>query len=74
MSVSKATVSTPLALPMPTMVSANSRARSISGRNAPLPTFTSSTNDWVPEAIFFDMIELAISGIDSTVAVTSRKA
>jgi len=28
----------------------------------------------VPSAIFFDMIELAISGIDSTVPVTSRSA
>ena len=42
--------------------------------NAPLPTLTSSTRAEVPSAIFFDMIELAISGIDSTVPVTSRSA
>ena len=42
--------------------------------NAPEPVVTFSTNDSVPSAIFFDMIELAISGIDSTVAVTSRSA
>ena len=42
--------------------------------NAPLPTLTSSTSAAVPSAIFLDMIELAISGIDSTVPVTSRSA
>ena len=42
--------------------------------NAPAPNFTSSTSDCVPSAIFFDMIDEAISGIDSTVAVTSRRA
>ncbi len=42
--------------------------------NAPLPTFTSSTSAPVPSAIFLLMIELAISGIASTVAVTSRSA
>ena len=42
--------------------------------NAPEPTFTSSTSASVPSAIFFDMIELAMSGIDSTVPVTSRSA
>ncbi len=41
---------------------------------APLPTLTSSTSAPVPSAIFFDMIELAMSGIDSTVPVTSRSA
>ena len=45
-----------------------------SGRNAPEPNFTSSTSPAVPSAIFFDMIELAISGIDATVPVTSRRA
>ena len=42
--------------------------------NAPEPTFTSSTRASVPSAIFLLMIELAISGIDSTVPVTSRSA
>ena len=42
--------------------------------NAPVPTLTSSTSAAVPSAIFFDMIDAAISGIDSTVPVTSRSA
>ena len=48
--------------------------RPMSRMNAPLPTFTSSTSALVPSAIFLDMIELAISGMDSTVPVTSRRA
>ena len=67
-------VRTPWAAPSPTIVSASSRARPASFMNAPVPTFTSSTSAPVPSAIFFDMIELAISGIDSTVPVTSRSA
>ena len=46
----------------------------VAGMNAPLPTLTSSTSAPVPSAIFLDMIELAMSGIDSTVPVTSRSA
>ena len=42
--------------------------------NAPSPTLTSSTIASAPAASFFDMIELAISGTMSTVAVTSRSA
>ena len=56
------------------MVCASSRASASSRMNAPLPTLTSSTSAAVPSAIFLDMIELAISGIDSTVPVTSRSA
>ena len=41
---------------------------------APLPTLTSSTSASIPSASFLDMIEPAMSGIDSTVAVTSRSA
>jgi hypothetical protein len=41
---------------------------------APEPTLTSSTSAPVPSAIFFDMTELAISGMLSTVPVTSRRA
>ena len=68
MSVSSATVRTPCAWPRPTIVSASSRA-SLERRagTRPDPTFTSSTSASVPSAIFFDMIELAMSGIDSTV-------
>ena len=56
------------------MVCASSRASASARMNAPLPTLTSSTSAAVPSAIFLDMIELAISGIDSTVPVTSRSA
>ncbi len=42
--------------------------------NAPDPNFTSRTSPDAPSAIFLLMIELAISGIDSTVEVTSRSA
>ncbi len=56
------------------MAVASSAARSRSAMKAPEPTFTSRTRAEVPSAIFFDMIEEAMSGTDSTVAVTSRKA
>ena len=56
------------------MVRASSCARSRSRMKAPSPTFTSSTRAAVPEAIFLDMIELAMSGMESTVPVTSRSA
>ena len=56
------------------MVAASSRAWSTSFMNAPEPTLTSSTSAPVPSAIFLLMIELAISGIASTVPVTSRSA
>ena len=72
--VSNAEVATPFSSPRVTMVWASSRAWASSTMNAPLPTFTSSTSAPVPSAIFLDMIELAISGIDSTVPVTSRSA
>ena len=42
--------------------------------NAPEPTFTSSTSALVPSAIFLLMMLLAMSGIASTVPVTSRSA
>ena len=42
--------------------------------NAPEPNFTSSTRAAVPSAIFFDMIDEAISGMHSTVPVMSRRA
>ena len=42
--------------------------------NAPAPTLTSSTMVCAPDAIFLLMMLLAISGRQSTVAVTSRKA
>ena len=74
MSVSSATVCTPASVPSATIVSASSRARSRSFMNAPVPTLTSSTSAPVPSAIFLLMIDEAISGIASTVPVTSRSA
>ena len=50
------------------------RRRRRSFMNAPEPTFTSRTRAPVPSAIFLLMIELAMSGIASTVPVTSRSA
>ena len=49
-------------------------AWSTSFMKAPVPTLTSSTSAPVPSAIFLDMIDEAISGIASTVPVTSRSA
>ena len=72
--VSSAVVRTSWAAPSSTMTSDSSRACPGSFMNAPDPTFTSRTRAWVPSAIFFDMIELAMSGIDSTVPVMSRRA
>lgn len=51
---------------------ASTRAIGSSVANAPLPTFTSSTRPFKPAASFFDRMLAVISGIDSTVAVTSR--
>ena len=74
MSVSSATVVTPSARPRSTMVWASSLADSKVFMKAPEPTLTSSTSAAVPSASFLLMIEEAISGIDSTVPVTSRRA
>ena len=74
MSVSRATVVTPAPVPSSTIVSASSRAWSSSFMKAPDPTFTSSTSEPVPSAIFLLMIELAMSGMASTVPVMSRSA
>ncbi len=41
---------------------------------APSPVLTSSTRASIPSAIFLLMIDAAMSGRLSTVAVTSRKA
>ena len=72
--VKSARVVTPASLPIATMVLASSRACSTVFMKAPEPTLTSSTNAPVPSAIFLLMIEAEISGIDSTVPVTSRRA
>ena len=73
MSVRSATVGVPNSRPTRTRVSASSRARASSFMNAPRPCFTSSTRASMPSASFLDRIEAAMSGIDSTVPVTSRR-
>ena len=65
---------TPWSLPMSTMVRASSRAEARSFMNAHEPTLTSSTSEPVPSASFLLMMEAEMSGIDSTVPVTSRRA
>ena len=60
--------------PMPTMALASSRAPSRVFMKAPLPVLTSSTMASPPPAIFLLITLLAMSGILSTVAVTSRSA
>ncbi len=74
MSVSRQTVSRPARRPSSTIVSARARASPTVFMNAPSPTFTSRTIACAPAAIFLDMIEAAISWIESTVPVTSRSA
>ena len=74
MSVMSACTRLSMRRPMPTIICARRRASTCFFMKAPLPTFTSSTSASTPSASFFDMIEEEISGIDSTVAVTSRRA
>ena len=74
MAVTRATVFTPASVPSCTIVRASSEAFAGSDIKAPLPVFTSRTSADVPSAIFLLMIDDAISGIASTVAVTSRSA
>ena len=62
------------ARPSSSICSASTRASSSVFMNAPSPTLTSSTIASAPAASFFDMIDAAISGTMSTVAVTSRSA
>jgi len=74
MSVISAAQRSPCAAAMSSIAVASSRACSGVFMNAPEPTFTYSTSASAPSAIFLLMIELAISGTDSTVDVTSRSA
>jgi hypothetical protein len=74
MSVRRQTTSRPSLLPRSTICSARILASSIVFMNAPSPTFTSRTIASAPAAIFFAMIDDAMRGTMSTVAVTSRSA
>ena len=73
-SVISAATLRPCAVPIATIWRANSRALSRSFMKAPSPIVTSSKMASEPAASFLDMMEDAISGIQPTVAVTSRRA
>ena len=72
--VMTAEVCFPAMVPIFTIASAKATASSSVFINAPEPIFTSSTIASAPLASFLLMILLAIRGIQSTVAVTSRSA
>ena len=74
MSVMSAVTLRFICVPMPIIVRARARESSSRFMKAPLPVFTSSTSASMPSASFLLMMELAISGRQSTVAVTSRSA
>ena len=74
MSVIHAHVFRPELAATSTRAEAMARAKFESVANAPLPTLMSSTMASRPAASFFERIEAQMSGIDSTVAVTSRIA
>ena len=73
-SVISATVFLPAFSPIATISFASAIESSILFINAPLPVFTSRRIQSFPAASFLLMIDTAISGILSTVAVTSRSA
>lgn len=73
-SVMSATVRLPAASPMATIVCARRMASSCVFMNAPEPVLTSSRMALAPAASFLLMMEDAMSGMLSTVAVTSRSA
>ncbi len=61
---------------LPTATSDSASARAVSGvfMNAPRPALTSRTSASMPSAIFLLMIDAVMSGMLSTVEVTSRRA
>ena len=71
--VISASVLSPFARPLATIESASLRASSRVFMNAPRPHFTSMTNPVIPSAIFFDRIDAVMSGMLSTVPVTSAQ-
>lgn len=74
MLVMSASTRRPMSQPIRTMVCARRTASGTIFMNAPEPTFTSSRMQLEPAASFLLMMELAISGMEPTVAVTSRRA
>ena len=74
MAVMTASVRTPEARPVATSDSARRRESASVFMNAPLPVLTSSTSASMPSAIFLLMMDAVMSGMLSTVPVTSRRA
>ena len=74
MSVMRAAIRLPMPWPMASMASARARESSSFAMKAPSPVLTSSTRASIPSAIFLLMMEAAMRGRLSTVAVTSRSA
>ena len=74
MSVTAITARRPQPSASPRHASASAAASPAVFMNAPAPAFTSSRIRSVSTASFFDMTLAAISGIEGTVAVASRRA
>ncbi len=74
MSVSKAVIVRPARWPTSSSEAPSARASSSVFMKAPRPTLRSMTSASRPSASFFARIEAVMSGMDSTVAVTSRSA
>jgi len=72
--VRSASVRTPEELPTCTRAWARRLACAVVFMKAPRPALTSRTSASIPSAIFLLMIEAVISGMLSTVEVTSRSA
>ena len=73
MSVMRAVVNTPARVPTRIKDAASASASASVPRKAPLPNFTSRTSASSDSAIFLDMMLAVISGMEGTVAVTSRR-
>ena len=74
MLVMRAVAFFPMALAVPTRLSARRWASSLVFIKAPEPYFTSKTRPSEPSATFFERMLAVMRGMDSTVAVTSRRA
>ena len=74
MSVMTPTMRLPIAVPVLTRLRARASARSGVFMKAPGPDLTSKTRASAPSATFLERMEAVMRGMDSTVAVTSRRA
>ncbi len=74
MAVMTAVTRRPSDLPVRCRLAASASASASERMNAPLPVLTSNTSASAPSANFFERMLAVMSGMDSTVAVTSRSA